>query len=90
MNDELLVWDEDISLQDIEQLPDHLKNNKNVQSLGFSRNNLGDDGAKAILEALQTNTTLTYLSLEYNKISKSLMDEIQQKINQNTELKNGQ
>jgi len=60
-----------------------------MMELYLSINKIGDDGAKALAQSLKTNTTLTELSLTFNDISKSLMNQIQQKINRNTELKNG-
>ena len=45
-----------------------MKVNLVLTNLNLFDNNIGDDGAKAIAEALKVNPVLTELNLFYNKI----------------------
>ena len=51
--------------------------------LGFGRNSIGDDGAKANSEAVKVNTVLTELNLWSNSIDSNLLNDIQELIDAN-------
>ena len=52
------------------QLQKHWKQILHYRICIWSNNNIGDNGATAIAKALETNTTLSTLNLEYNNIGK--------------------
>ena len=60
-----------------------LRTNTKLDVLVLEDNNIGDAGAKYFIDALKTNTTMRKIDLKYNKISKSLIDQIEQKIKRN-------
>ena len=43
--------------------------NKYLEHLNIGRNNIGDDGAKDVMEGIQYNGKLTELGLQYCEIS---------------------
>ena len=51
--------------------------------LGFGRNSIGDDGAKANSEAVKVNTVLTTLYLYDNSIDNYLLDYFRKRVDAN-------
>ncbi len=57
-----------------------------MNSWDFSKSVIGDDGAKALAEALETNKTLTGLDLAYNNIGDSGAKALAEALETNTTL----
>ncbi len=60
---------ETLRQQDIEYLPDLIKQYKNITRISLTGTEIYDDDAKALAEALQGNTALTSLDLSDNQLS---------------------
>jgi Ran GTPase-activating protein (RanGAP) involved in mRNA processing and transport len=59
---------EDYDVTKYNNLVNGIKKNKTIIALDLARNNIGDDGAKALADALKVNKTITTLNLAWNKI----------------------
>lgn len=60
-----------------------IEKNPNIETIDLSYTQLGDDEAKILLNALTNNTKLLKLSLDGNMISKSYLDQINIKLEEN-------
>ena len=60
-----------------------MENNKTLRSLKLSGNNIGDEGAKALVDALTNNKTLTILVLNGNVFSDEIERDITNKLERN-------
>ena len=61
----------------------NLNNNKTLQKLNFFDNQLQNDSASAIIESLRDNRSLTYINLKSNRIPIKIMNDINNKIQDN-------
>jgi Ran GTPase-activating protein (RanGAP) involved in mRNA processing and transport len=84
----LNLWGNNIGDEGAKALADALGKNSSLTSLNLQNNNISDEGAKAIIKALRQNTSLTYCKLytARNKVSFSLLEEIDSLIERNKSL----
>jgi len=68
-------------------LSEALKINRTVRELNLVGNNIGSEGAGALLEALKNNNTVTTLDLEGNNIGENNLQEIENLLERNRKMK---
>jgi Ran GTPase-activating protein (RanGAP) involved in mRNA processing and transport len=64
----VLSWNDIVVDDGAKLIADALKDNKSLESLVLSKNNIGSDGAKMIADALKINKPLTLLDINENNI----------------------
>lgn len=70
---EVCLWDCNIRLHGVEAIAATLERNETVKSLDLRSNKIGDDGARALINAFAENVCITQLFALYNGIDSRLL-----------------
>lgn len=74
------------NLKEITELAEGLKSNRSLRYISFAGNEFGEEGGKALTQALEVHTVLTAFDLNDTGLSKSKIDEIWEKCQFNRKL----